>query len=112
MPKLLDRFKARRVRRQQLALERWEQQRAKGQTRFVLEQALTWAVLMTAVRDVYGQIFGSGGDIPSLWYYFIIHSLAGLFVGYSSWSKQEGTYKNVRLNRRLQTPFDERIKPR
>jgi hypothetical protein len=31
-----------RVRRQELSLQRWEPHRAKGQRRFVLQQALTW----------------------------------------------------------------------
>jgi len=112
MRNLLDRVKAWRVRRQQLSLERWEQQRAKGQTRFVLQHALTLAVLMTSTRDVYEQIFGGGGEISDLRGSFIIYSLTGLFLGYSAWSKQEGIYKSTRLNRRLQTPFDDRIKPR
>jgi len=76
MRKLLDRFKARRVRRQELSLARWEQQRAKGQGRFVLQQALTWAVLMTSTRDVYEQLFeGDSQKMTHLWVYFISHWL-------------------------------------
>jgi len=112
MRKLFDRFKARRVRRQQLWFQRWEHERAKGQTRFVLRQALTWAVMMTSIRDLYDQIFHGSGNTSDLWGHLITYSLFGLFVGYSAWSSQEGNYKNARLNRRLQTPFDDRIKSR
>jgi uncharacterized protein YjaZ len=112
MRKLFDRFKARRVRSQNLRLQRWEQEREKGQTRFVLRQALTWAVLMTSFRDVYEQIFYGGGDRSNLLGYLITYSLVGLFMSYSAWSSQEGAYKNASLNRRLHTPFDDRIKSR
>jgi hypothetical protein len=112
MRKLFDRFKARRVRRQKLQLQRWEQEREKGQTRYVLRQALTWAVMMTSIRDVYEQIFYGDSDRSNLWGSLFTYSLVGLFMGYSAWSSQEGTYKNARLNRRLQTPFDDRIKSR
>jgi hypothetical protein len=112
MRKLLDKFKTSRIRRRQLSLERWEEQREKGQRRFVLKQALTWAVMMTSIRDVYEQIFAGDGEPSNLWHYFITYSLVGIFVGYTAWSRQEGEYKSARLNRRLQTRFDERIKPR
>ena len=111
MKQLLDRFKAGRVSRQELSLQRWEQQRAKGQGRFVLQQALTFAVMMTSTRDVYEQIF-DGGEKTHLGFYFISCSLVGILAGVMGWSKQEATYKNAVLNRRLQTPFDDRIKPR
>ena len=79
----------------------------------MLQQALTWAVIMTSSRDVYEHLFGGDGEkITNLWFYFISYSLVGIFVGYMAWSKQEGIYKNAVLNRRLQTPFDDRIKPR
>jgi hypothetical protein len=112
MRKLLDRFKARRVRRQELSLQRWEQQRAKGQGRFVLQQALTWAVMMTSSRDVYEHLFDAHGEKITLWFYFIFHSLVGILAGFMGWSRQEAAYKDAVLNRRLQTPFDDRIKPR
>ena len=112
MRNLLDRYKAWCVRREQLSLARWEQVRAKGQTRFVLHQVLTFAVLMTAFRDVYEQIFEGGGQVSDLWFHVISYSLTGLFAGYFGWSSREGKYNNALLNRRLQTPFDDRIKPR
>jgi hypothetical protein len=112
MRKLLDRYKNWRARRQQLSLARWEQIRAKGQTRFVLHQALTWAVFMSAFHDVFKQIFEGGGNVSDFWFHLISYSLTGLFVGYFAWSSQEVKYKNALLNRHLQTPFDDRIKPR
>ena len=79
----------------------------------MLQQALTWAVLMTSTRDVYEQIFeGDGAKMTHLGFYFISYSLVGILAGIMGWSRQEGIYKNAVLNRRLQTPFDDRIKPR
>jgi len=110
MKKLLDKYQARRARRQDLSLACWEQERLKGKARYVLKQALTWAVLMVAIRDVYEQIFDGGSS--NVLHYFIIYSLGGLFVGYGAWSTREATYRDALRARRLKMPFDERIKPR
>lgn len=112
MRKLFDRFKASHLDKRKLRLQRWELEREKGQTRYVLQRALTWAVLMTAIRDVYEQLFYGSANSSNLWGYLITYSLLGLFMGYSAWSSQEGAYRQARLNRRLQIPFDERIKSR
>lgn len=67
MSKLLDTIKARSVCRQQALLERWERERAKGKTRFVLQHTIAWATFMTAVRDACEQIFGNG-HVSSVWF--------------------------------------------
>lgn len=99
-------------RRKQSSLERWERIRAKGKARFVLHQALTWTVFMTALRDVSDQIFEGGGQVSNLRFHIVIYSLTGIFVGLFAWWSQEGKYKNALLNRRVQAAFDNQLTPR
>lgn len=86
-------------RRQQRALERWEQQREKGLARFALRQSLIFPVMMTVINDVNGYIFDgrvSALRIRSMIFYWFI----GIIAGFLGWSTQEGKYKKALLNRR------------
>lgn len=109
---LIKSLKAWRIRSQQRSLERWEQVRAKGRVRFVLRQGLIFPVVMIAMQDVAANIFYDGGQISNLWFNLVQYFLIGIFAGYMGWSDREGKYMNACLNRRLQTPFDDRIMPR
>ena len=111
MNKLWKRYNAWRHRRQQSSLERWAETRAKGKGRFVLYQAFSFAVLMTASRDILNQFYGVAGHISSLWFYFVVNVVTGYFVGCMGWRDREGKYKNAQLNSHLQKPFDDRILP-
>ena len=99
-------------RRQQRSLERWEQVRAKGKARFVLHQALTFTVFMSAFRDVSDQIVDGGSQVSNFGVHLISYALAGVFIGFFAWWNREGKYRDALLTRRLQTPFDDRISPR
>lgn len=94
MNKLSKRYNDWRLRREQLALARWAQERAKGKLRVVLHQAFFYTVLMTGVRDAIDQFYG--GDIRhGLVYYLIVNGITGIFVGYVSWWSQEAKYKKA-----------------
>lgn len=108
---LVKRYKTWRSRRQQLVLECWAQERAKGRAHYVLRSAFFFVVLMTAFNDVYDHFFGIGGHEFGLGFYLVRYAVTGILVGYFTWVSQEGKYKNAQLNRRLQTPFDDRILP-
>jgi len=112
MRELLDTIKARRARRQLAQLESWERQRAKGKTRFVLHQALTFTVFMTVFRDLLALTSDGGSQLSDLRYHLIFYSLIGISLGWFQWWNQESKYKDSLLNRRLKTPLDNRIKPR
>jgi hypothetical protein len=112
MSNLWKRYNGWRSRRQQLSLERWAQERAKGKRHYVLRQAFFFAVLMTAFRDIHDQFFDDGGRVHGLAFYLIQYAIFGVFVGYCAWWSREGEYKNAQLKRRLQTPLDDRILPR
>lgn len=112
MKRLLKRYEAWRSRRQQLSLERWAQERSRGMWQFLLRQAFSFAVLMTAGRDIVAHFFSDGDDEFSPWFYLVQYTVTGIFLGYMAWGKMEGKYKDARLIRRLQTPLDDRIRPR
>ena len=111
MSNLLKRYNGWRSRRQQLSLERWAQERAKGKSQYVLRQAFSFAVLMTAFRDISDHFFDHGGRVRGVAFYLVQYAILGIFLGCFAWWSREGEYKNAQLKRRLQTPLDDRIRP-
>jgi hypothetical protein len=86
-------------RREQRSLERWEQEREQGITRYVLRHAIVFPVLMTALNDVSGFILD--GSVPvfrtrSL----VMYLLTGIVLSLFAWSHQEGKYKRTLRHRR------------
>ena len=112
MSSLSKRYKARRSRREQLLLERWAQERAKGRGHYLLRHAFFFVVLMIAFRDIYTHFFGVNGREFGLAFYIVQQAITGIFVGYFTWGSMERKYKEAQLKRHLQTPFDDRILPR
>jgi len=112
MSNLLKRYYGWRSRRQQLSLERWAQERAKGQRQYVLRQAFSFAVLMTAGRDVVDHFFLHSNNEFGVWFNIVQYAVMGTFVGYLAWGYLEDRYKDAQPKRRLQTPLDDRILPR
>ena len=99
MSRLWKRYNAWRVRRQQLSVARWAQERKKGRAQFVLREALTYIVLMIAQRDVLNNIF-DGSHAFSFQFYIVQHALTGIFVGYGAWASREDKYNlATRYNR-------------
>jgi ribosomal protein S19 len=86
-------------RRQQRALERWEQVREKGVVRFALRQSVIFPVMITVISDFNGYIFD--GHVPvfrtrlMIFYWFI-----GIVAGFFGWSTQENKYQRALANRR------------
>ena len=87
-----------RFRSQQRSLERWEQVRAKGKGHFVLRQALTFAVMMTAFRDVADNLLDGSAQVSSLRFHIVGYFLTGILVGYMAWGDREGKFKKARLS--------------
>jgi len=87
-----------RFRSRQRSLERWEQVRAKGKRHFVLRQALTLAVMMTAIRDVVDNLLNGGAQVSSLRFHIVGYFLTGILVGYVAWGHREDKFKNARLS--------------
>src|SRR5262245_27257378 len=101
MSSLLKRYKDRRLRREQLSLQRWPEIRAKGRGQYVLRQAFSFAVFATALFDVVNQIFHFGAS--SLWEHIAQYAFTGVFIGYLTWSDQEAKYKKAQLKSSTQT---------
>ena len=95
---LFTRINGSRTRNQQLSRERWAEVRAKGSARFILRQALSFVVIMTALRDVANQLFFDAHEF-SFGLYIFKYALTGIFIGYIAWGAQEDNYKNKPLNR-------------
>ena len=111
MSKLLKRYQAWDLRREQCSLERWALERAKGKTRFVLRQAFIFTVFMAAYTDVVNHFDGHSDDIFKFWTYMGLYAVGGLFVGAMAWGSREGKHKTAQYNARLQKPFDDRVIP-
>lgn len=73
----------------------------KGKARFVLHQAFTFLVLMTAFRDVYYQIF-AGDHVFSLGFDLIVFAINGIFIGHMAWDLREDEYKGAQRQSSLQ----------
>jgi hypothetical protein len=109
MSNLLTAAKASSARRQQLSLERWPEERAKGKGQFVLRKAFAYTVLMTALHDVVNHILADGQ--ASLWSNTFKYACTGIFMACMWWWDHERKYKNAQLNA-SRHPFDNRITPR
>ena len=91
MNSLLKGYDAWRLRRQQLSLARWAEERAKGQWRFVLRQVFFFALVATGIQDALDQFFRDGRH--SLGYYLVVNAITGILVGYVGWSSREAKYQ-------------------
>jgi hypothetical protein len=90
-----------RLRRQQRSVEGWSRVRAKGKSRFVIQSALYFSLLMlvaTALGDYYDD---SGIQFPTFLYKQIYFVLGGVLLGFVSWWKMEGRYRNAKLEARI-----------
>jgi hypothetical protein len=112
MSNLWKRYNGWRSRRQQLSLERWAQERGKGKGQYVLRQAFSFVVIMSASRDVLDHFFFRPNHEFGLWFYIVVYSFTGIFCGSKGWEKLEAQYQDAQRKRRLQTPLDDRILPR
>ncbi|HET6979063.1 MAG TPA: hypothetical protein VFI24_22205 [Pyrinomonadaceae bacterium] len=103
----LEKIEARRIRKEQQALEQWQQVRTKGKLRFVIETAMTWGLTMTGVFDVI-EYFLQGKHSLSL-SAFCFYLLIGIGSGFGGWSSMEGKYQKA-LNKGRKTPPDPRLR--
>lgn len=95
----LKKFQAWRSRRQLRSLQRWEQIRAKGKARGVLQSALTYSITMIGAIDVYQHLFGTQGSISLE--KTIFYLLVGIVIGFDNWNTMEGKYKNALIDARV-----------
>ena len=90
----LKKYKAWRSRRRLLALQRWEEIRAQGQARFVVQTALTFSLAMIGMMDVLDHI-GGGSESSTLVSRAIFSPIGGIIAGFGGWSDMEAKYHNA-----------------
>ena len=91
--------RSRRLKEQRL-LQRWEQIRARGKTRFVFETALIWGVTFTGMTDALVHLLTDATHSITL--FMGIGSLfGGILLGWSAWSDMESKYKTARMEARV-----------
>jgi hypothetical protein len=93
MNSALQRIRAWRSLRERRALERWEQLRAKGKTRFVIQSALTYGFVIVGATDAIEHLFD--GPQPISLFKVIFFALFGVGMGLSMWSDMESKYKDA-----------------
>jgi hypothetical protein len=96
----LKKIQAWRSRRKQRSLERWEQIRAKGKARFVVQSALTLSLTMVGATNVVDHLFGSD-QYPISLSRIIWYLLIGIVTGSAGWDTMEGKYKNALIDARV-----------
>ena len=104
----LQRIKAWRFRRELRSLERWEQLRVEGKTRFVVRSALTYGLVFVGMTHAVEQFFD--GPHPISLYKLIFLTLFGVGMGLSAWSDMESKYKRA-LREGLLAPLDRKTLP-
>ena len=87
----LQKFQGWRARRELLSLERWQQERAKGEARFVFKTALTYSLTVGGITHVY-QSLVHGTQAPISVPNLVVYLLVALLVASSRWSNKEDKY--------------------
>ena len=87
----LQKFQGWRARRELLSLERWQQERAKGEARFVFKTALTYSLTVGGVTHVY-QSLVHGTQAPISVPNLVVYLLVALLAASSRWSIKEDKY--------------------
>ena len=92
-----------RLQRRQRSLVRWELERAKGKTSFVIRSALIYSLIMTAVQDFFMDSFADEDRLYRFLFNAIFYSIGGVFLGFVGWSSREKDYKNALREIRVAT---------
>ena len=95
----LKKFQAWRSGRELRSLQRWEQERAKGQARFVFRNALTYSLTIVGATHAYESFFYGAQDPVSL-IRLIPQLFVGVVAGTLGWSTMEDKY-HAALNEAL-----------
>lgn len=86
-----------RLRSKRRSLIRWEEEKAKGKTRFVIRSALIYSLVMTAGVDLMNEILGI--HVATRFYEFLFSAIwnlsVGIIVGYVGWWSMERNYQNT-----------------
>lgn len=93
MKKWLKRFRAWRARSELRSLERWEQIRAKGKRRFVVNAALTYGFTVVGATHLFENLFY--GPYPISLARLIYYLLVGIPIGLIGWSSMEAKYQKA-----------------
>ena len=97
----LQKFQAWRSRSELLSLQRWEQERAKGEARFVFKTALTYSLTVGGVTHVYQSLVHGHAPISLL--NLVVYLLVALLAASSRWSIKEDKYFAALNEARIQT---------
>ena len=101
MNSALQKIRGWRSLRERRALQRWEQIRTEGKTRFVIQSALNYGVVFVGLSHAIGSLFGD--PEPDSLVRIIVLGLFGYGMGLSGWSDMESKYKRA-LTEGLQAP--------
>jgi hypothetical protein len=96
-----ERFRGWQRRRYQLSMERWAKTRSKGATRFVIQIALIYSLLMILLRMASDFLDEGTPFTNRLTLNIIYYCAGGILVGLVSWWSMEGRYKNAKLEERI-----------
>ena len=100
MRKLLKQFKDWRSEKLNPSAERWEQIRAKGQTRYVIHETLVLVVLATVTSDLLSYLWDGATSLSRVRLTIITYFISGLMGGSARWSNHERKYKKALAERR------------
>ena len=96
----LQKFQGWRAQRELLLLQRWEQERVKGEARFVFKTALTYSLTGGGITHVYQSLIDGHAPIsvPNL----VVYLLVALLAASSRWSIKEDKYFAAQNEARIQ----------
>jgi len=87
MKRWWEKIKAWDARRKQRGLERWAQERTRGQGRFIIRMTMLYAAMILTMREFYDGNVG-------LFTIATTH-LTGLLIAYTSWGTSESSFKRA-----------------
>lgn len=107
----LKKFIAWRSRRQLRALARWEEVRAKGRVRFLVQTTLAYSVSVYGLSDFLDHVFPGGTQYSGSLIHTITLPLTGIVIGLVSWSSMESKYRNALFEARIKAAPSGRVSP-
>jgi positive regulator of sigma E activity len=87
--------------RQRISLERWEQVRVKGKTRFVFRSALITTLVLLVTLGITDYLFDEGFQFSRLLFWIVLSAIGGILIGFVEWRDMERKYKDACLEARI-----------
>lgn len=85
------------------SLASWEQERARGKTRFVIRTAMIYSLLMTAAEDFLNYGLTGESHLARFLFNAIFYSAGGIILGCVAWWDREKRYRNTLREIRIET---------